>query len=254
MRGRTAHEVLLAMVLMAVLPGMAMAQTRIDADPELAAAKAALDAGHGAEGLELFKTAAKAGKSEAMAQVARIYLEGEGGVMPDYAAAMEWAQKAADAGAGRGNLLLGQIWMQGLGVAVDPDKALGYFKLAAAGGDMKAGRYAGLIAQQQGDVQTAADWFRQAAEQGDITSQYYLGQAYETGTGVPQDDVAAMAWYQKSASRGDIIASDGMVGMAGLYERGLGVPQDMTKAVAVYQQAAGLGNGAAKAALVRLGK
>ncbi|NKB84028.1 sel1 repeat family protein [Ochrobactrum grignonense] len=55
---------------------------------------------------------------------------------------------------------------------------------------------------RKGDTQTAAQWFRHSAELGDITSQYYLGQAYETGTGAPQDYVAAMAWYQKSAARG----------------------------------------------------
>jgi uncharacterized protein len=58
---------------------------------------------------------------------------------------------------------------------------------------MKAGRYIGLIAQQNGDVQTAVQWFRRAAERGDITSQYALGQAYETGVGAPLDYVAAMA-------------------------------------------------------------
>ncbi len=249
-----AQGVFLTIFLMAMPPCLALAQNPIASDPQLAAAKAARDAGNGTQALKLFTAAAADGKPEAMVQIAQIYLEGEKGVAQDYAAAMEWAQKAADAGAGRGNLLLGQIWMKGLDVPADPDKALEYFKMADATGDMKAGRYIGLIAQQKGDASTAAQWFRRSAELGDITSQYYLGHAYETGAGAPQDYVAAMAWYQKSASRGDIIASDGMVGMAGLYERGLGVPQDMTKAVAVYQQAAGLGNGLAKAALVRLGK
>ena len=63
-----------------------------------------------------------------------------------------------------------------------------------------------------------------------------------------------MAWYQKSAARGDVIASDGMIGMAGLYERGLGVTQNAVQALALYQQAAALGNDAAKAALIRLEK
>lgn len=254
MRAATIRKALLAGAFVALPPCMALAQNPIDSDPQLAAARAAIDAGDGPRALELFKAAAAKGKPEAMAQIAQIYLEGEKGVTQDYAAAMEWAQKAADAGAERGNLFLGRIWMKGLGVTTDQEKALEYFKIADRGGDMKAGRYVGLIAQEKGDVQTAAQWFRHSAELGDITSQYYLGQAYEAGAGVPQDYVAAMAWYQKSASRDDIIASDGMIGMAGLYERGLGVAQDMTRALGLYQQAADLGNEAAKEALIRLGK
>lgn len=247
-----ARRAFLAIFLITMSPCMAQAQNPINSDPQLAAAKAAMDAGNGPQALELFTAAAAEGKPEAMAQIAQIYLEGEKGVARNYAAAMEWAQKAADAGVGRGNLLLGHIWMKGFGVTADPDKALEYFKTADAEGDMKAGRYIGLIAQEKGDIQTAAQWFRHSAELGDITSQYYLGQAYETGTGAPQDYVAAMAWYQKSAARADAIASDGMVGEASLYERGLGVPQDTTRALALYRQAADLGNEAAKAALIRL--
>lgn len=244
----------LAGAFVALLPSMALAQNPGNSDPQRAAAKAAMDAGNGPQALKLPTAAAAEGKPETMAQIAQLYLEGEKGVTRDYAAAMEWAQKAADAGVGRGNLLLGQIWMKGLGVVADQDKALEYFKMADNGGDMKAGRYVGLIAKEKGDVQSAAQWFRHSAELGDITSQYYLGHAYETGAGAPQDYVAAMAWYQKSASRGDIIASDGMIGMAGLYERGLGVTQDIAMALALYQQAADLGNETAKAALTRLGK
>jgi uncharacterized protein len=193
MSGDAIVKALLAGAFIALLPCMGPAQGVLEADPQLAAAKAAMDAGDGLQALDLFKTAAKSGKSEAMEQIAQIYLEGKGGVPQDPAAARDWAQKAADEGIGRGDLLLGQIWMSGLGVTADQDKALGYFELADEAGDMKAGRYIGLIAQQNGDVQTAVQWFRRAAERGDITSQYALGQAYETGVGAPLDYVAAMA-------------------------------------------------------------
>lgn len=248
---------LFAGIMLASLPCLALAQHGsgpIQSDPQLAAAQQAMNAGDRVQALVLFKQAAADGKPEAMAQVAQIYLDGGGGVTPDYAAAMDWAQKAANSGVGRGNLFLGEIWMKGLGVEADPETALGYFLKADAEGDMKAGRYAGLIAQQRGDDAMAAKWFRKAAEAGDITSQYYLGKAYETGSGVSKDFAQAMEWYRQSASRGDIIASDGMVGMAGLYERGEGVPQDEDKAIALYHQAADVGNAAAASALRRLGK
>lgn len=250
------RAILFAGLFVAALPGLGLAQQgpeALNSDPQLAAAQQAMTSGDTAEALALLTAAADAGQTAAYAQIAQIYLHGGTGVDPDYAAAMDWAQKAADAGVGRGNLFLGQIWMEGLGVAPDLDKALGCFLQADAAGDMKAGRYVGLIAQEQGDDVKAAEWLLKAAEAGDITSQYYLGKAYETGKGVAQDFAKAMEWYQKSATRGDIIASDGMVGMAGLYERGDGVAQDQDKAVALYREAATVGNADATAALQRLG-
>jgi len=243
----------MAGTILLVMTSAAMAQTHVMNDPELAGAQKAMDAGQTAEALALFEEAAAEGDSTAMEHIAQIYLSGGNGVSQDYHAALHWAQKAADAGKGRGNLLVGQIWMNGWGVAVDLDKALDHFHQARALGDIKAGRYVGLIAQKRGDDIAAAKSFLKAAEAGDITSQFYIGRAYEWGTGVSIDYAKAMEWYTKSASRGDIIASDGMVGLAGLYETGKGISKDFERAVALYRQAAELGNVKAAEALLRLG-
>lgn len=224
------RALLLACVLSALLlPALALDDA--PSDPVMIAAKAATDAGDLRQAAALYEQAAARGLAGAMVQLARLNIEGGVGLAPDYAAAMSWAQRAADAGEARGNLYLGQIWMKGLGVPADAAKALGYFHLADEGGDMKAARYIGLIAQARGETAAAARWFEKGAEAGDITSQYYLGRAFETGAGVPQDYARAMDWYRTSATRGDIIASDGMVGMAGLYERGDGVPRNMERAL-----------------------
>lgn len=47
----------------------------------------------------------------------------------------------------------------------------------------------------------AAYWYRLAAEQGDVTAQYFLGLAYDKGQGVPLDEVAAYKWLNLAASR-----------------------------------------------------
>jgi len=224
------------------------------ADPTMAAARAAYDAGNLVQSISLYKKAAGQGQAAAESELARIYMQGGTGIAPDYAAAMSHAQKAVDMGDSRGDLYLGIIWMQGLGVSADLNKAAGYFRQGDDAGDMKSARYLGLIARSQEDTAAAARWFEKGAGAGDITSQYYLGQAYATGAGVPQDYAKAMEWYVKAASRGDEVASDGMVGEAGLYENGAGVPKDMDRALALYRQAAELGNAEARAALARLGQ
>ena len=46
-----------------------------------------------------------------------------------------------------------------------------------------------------------------AAEQGDATAQYNLGNMYANGNGVPQDDITAHMWFNLAAANGDPAAS-----------------------------------------------
>lgn len=236
----------LSMLIALSLSGAALAQ---DWSALLAEAKAASDVGELAQALALYRDAAETGSVEAEVQLARLYLEGGEGLDTDYAAALVWAERAASVGDTRGMVYLGKIWMEGLGANANSETALSWFVRADAQGDGKAARYIGLIALDQADPDTAAEWFRKGAEGGDITSQYYLGRAYQRGEGVAQDFAAAMQWYKAAAERGDLIASDGMVGMASLYAAGQGVPHDTARARELYEQAATLGNERAQDAL-----
>ncbi len=196
-----------------------------------------------------FLAAAKYGDTDAEMMLGKLYLEGS---KLDYAKALSWSRKAADKGSAGALLNMGLIYREGLGVSVDQNKALSYFQQAAAVGQFKGNRYIGLYYAEHGDATRAVSYYQKAADQGDITSQFYLGQAYQYGKGTGQDFALAKRWYEKSAFRGDIIASDGMTGLASLYERGDGVPRDETKAKALYQQAAKTGNTFAAEQLKRL--
>ena len=55
-----------------------------------------------------------------------------------------------------------------------------------------------------------------------------MGALYATGTGVPQDYVAALAWYQRAAENGSAKA---MNNIATIYFHGLGVPQSYEESV-----------------------
>ena len=46
-------------------------------------------------------------------------------------------------------------------------------------------------------------WYRLAAEQGDASAQFYLGEMYANGKGVIQDNVYAHMWWNIAASSGD---------------------------------------------------
>src|SRR5262249_50067205 len=50
------------------------------------------------------------------------------------------------------------------------------------------------------DSAAAAQWYRQAAEQGEAHAQEILGMMYSTGEGVPQDYLEAYKWVNLAAS------------------------------------------------------
>jgi len=52
------------------------------------------------------------------------------------------------------------------------------------------------------DYTKAAQWYRNAAEQGLAEAQYILGAMYANGQGVSRDDKEAEKWYHKAAEQG----------------------------------------------------
>ena len=76
---------------------------------------------------------------------------------------------------------------------------------------------------------------RQAAERGDASAQFKLGEMCRRGDGVPRDDVEAVSWYRKAAEQGDAKAQ---ADLGFMYDRGLGVQQDDAEAVRWYREAA----------------
>jgi TPR repeat protein len=70
-----------------------------------------------------------------------------------------------------------------------------------------------------------------------------MGILYATGTGVPKDYVAALAWYQRAAESGSTTA---MNNIATMYFHGLGVPQSYDETVKWLRLAVKQGDAAAQ--------
>lgn len=100
---------------------------------------------------------------------------------------------------------------------------------------MKAPRYLGLMYLHGNGVTAdpvqAFAQFQQAADKGDITSQYWLGYLYENGIGTAQDLPQALHWYEISAQRGDHVSAPAMTALGRLYEEGKGVHTDRATAI-----------------------
>ena len=122
---------------------------------------------------------------------------------------------------------------------VSTASVLDALKEAAENGDVGAQLYLGL-SYYRGEgvpknVTEAARWFRMAAEQGFATAQFYLGNMYETGRGVPQNDTEAVRWYRMAAGQG-LAKAQYKLGI--MYDTGRGVPKNDTEAVRWYRMAA----------------
>jgi hypothetical protein len=90
------------------------------------------------------------------------------------------------------------------------------------------------------NVSEAVKWWRKAAEQGQVDSQYMLGATYIDGDeGIPKDYAEALNWNKKAAAKGHA----GSLAMLGdTYSEGYGVPKDNVKGYAWYSLAVAAGD------------
>jgi hypothetical protein len=77
------------------------------------------------------------------------------------------------------------------------------------------------------DYKQAAEWYRKAAEQGNIAGEVHIANLYRDGQGVARDKAQAASWYRKAADQGDA-GAQGTLAM--LYTLGQGVPQSDVEA------------------------
>jgi len=87
--------------------------------------------------------------------------------------------------------------------------------------------------------ETAADWYRKAALQGDAEGQYHLGLCYDRGLGVPKNTMLALDWYNKAARQGN---SSAQYELGTCYRLAKGVPPDLCKAYMWFNLAAASGS------------
>jgi hypothetical protein len=78
-----------------------------------------------------------------------------------------------------------------------------------------------------GKVVVSSTGLFRAAERGDPRAQTMIGFMYETGRGLPQDYMLAVAWYQRAAQQGYPRAQY-LLGL--MYDRGQGIAEDYVTA------------------------
>ena len=123
-------------------------------------------------------------------------------------------------------------------------------KVKAENGDADAQYYLGdCYFNGQGvpqDFKEAVKWCRKAAEQGHADAQHTLGHCYKNGEYVEKDEVEAMKWIRKSADQNYAPAQRSL---GGCYQSGEGVTKNEAEAVRWFRKAAEKGNARAQSTL-----
>ena len=120
----------------------------------------------------------------------------------DFENAKNWYQKSADQGYARAEGFLGKLYIWGIGAmrdqGVDNERGVELLLKAAAQGDREAQCSLGLNYQQGIGVAINPDeslkWFRLAAEQEDEYAASQIGYMYSSGNGLPKDPIEAYVW------------------------------------------------------------
>ena len=114
--------------------------------------------------------------------------------------------RAAELGDLDAQATLGQLLLDGHGIARDPSLALIWFRIAARQGHAMAGNMVGRCLENGWgcsiDLSEAARHYHQAANQGLDWALYNYGQLLSRGRGVTQDLNAAYALFQQAATMG----------------------------------------------------
>jgi TPR repeat protein len=118
----------------------------------------------------------------------------------------------------------------------DVERAFAAGRVKAEAGDVVAQFSLGAMLYYSGtDTAQAVEWFRKAAAQGYAPAEFQMGQLYDFGLVVAQDDAAALAWYRKSAEHG---SAPGQRVLGNFYRKGRGVPADAAEALRWYRRGA----------------
>ena len=160
----------------------------------------------------------------------------------DFAKAMEYYRRAADAGSVDGLRSIGNLYANGEGVEVDPKKAREYYDLAAAQGDAKSFYNIAILYQygegERQDTGKAVEYYLKSGEMGFADAWTTLASMYQYGDGVEPDIGKAVEYWQKAADLGDASAC---YTLGTMYYSGEGVEQDYARAAEYWQKAADLG-------------
>ncbi|MCH5224334.1 MAG: SEL1-like repeat protein [Muribaculaceae bacterium] len=201
------------------------------------------------KGVAYLQEAVEAGNYDAMAYLGSAYEFGDGGISKDETKALELYSQSAEGGSPDGKAILGLTYAYGyLGVNPNITKGEQLIRESIEEGSTLGMRYLGglyrdkkiLAEDGNGNDLNAINWYRKAAEAGNVDAMQNLGrEIMDTSYGNKEKQAEGMQWLQRAAEQG---SSDAMVNLGYYYEKGKGVKQSWDKAFEWYLKGAEAGD------------
>ncbi len=214
------------------------------------------------DAIKWFKLSSEQDNAEAQCKLALMYENGQG-TEKDYDEAFSLYSLSANQGYADAQYFLGQLFENGLGVEQNLREAYRLYVLAAEQGDEEAKERIIEIESIDPDIkhdtimnipdkgaeEITIKLLKEASEKGIAQSQYLLGVAYLTGTGVDIDYKTAQELLTSAAEQNH---SNAQYNMGVIHANGLGVEVDLDKAYMWFKRSAELCNDDAREAINRL--
>ena len=151
--------------------------------------------------IELFRTAALKGNSNAQNYLGYCYYCGKG-IERDRIQAVKWYKLSAEQGNLYAQRSLGDCYYNGKGVEMDYAEAAKWYRKPAEHGNAGAQVGLGEIYYSELYFKESIKWYKLAAEQGCADAQYMVGEQYFWGEGVKKNHKEAAKWYKLAAELG----------------------------------------------------
>ena len=204
------------------------------------------------KGFQYIRKAANLEVEEALHSLAICYFHGIGTEQND-SLAIEYYKLSAEKGYAKSQAMLAGFYLTGHIVEQDSTEAYRLYSLAADNGEptalyQMAEYYAAAdslagLSKRKLRRQPAIEYYRQAAEKGNVNAQYKLGRFYETGYYVRRSKKQAFKWFQYAANK---YHPQAIERVAYYYERGIGTDKDENAAAHWYRIAREQGSTLAK--------
>ena len=180
--------------------------------------------------MDAVRTKAETGDATAEYELGRAILTSRPGDS-EFASALPWFRRSAGQGYAPAEYEYGSLFREG--IWKDPKQLIYWWADAAEQGNVHAQLWLGDFYEQgrfgvKRDYGEAVKWLSMAAKQGEPDAQVTLGQMYQNGEGVPEDYGLAAFWYRKAADHTIDLggAGVGANSLAWLYEHGHASPVD----------------------------
>lgn len=192
--------------------------------------------------IDALQKAAQSGDGNACLQLAMAWMTGQGVPAQDTTKGREWLEQASLHDNVEAKRFLGLIYLRGMEVVPDFDKAIALLKDAARNNDAEAAfsiaSFIGGSRDEWYDAEEALHWLKMAAEAGLPRAQCHLGYCLQWGVLIQKDNVEAIKWFTRAASAGDAGA---MLALAEHFQAGFMLPANPARACGLARAATNKG-------------